>query len=732
VISSLNISPSKGRLKRALVPWQSLLRDWWREDAQTLIYIVKVIAACLLALWISLRFELEQPRTAMLTVAIVMQSRTGMVFTKSYYRLIGTTVGITASFVLVALFAQERVLFLTAMAVWVGFCTAGSMVFRNHQSYGFVLAGYTICIVGLPAAMTPELTFDIGMTRIAEIMVGLVSATIVSDLVFPQRMWDVLLATVRRRFKDFSDLISTLPASTSKQGQVPGGAALRFVGDVFDVENFRASAALENDASRDHRQRLSLLNAEFMAASTSFHALEQLLRRQRYTSHPRVAEALLMAFQPLTGALQYDGRSVRTEVEAETILQRLRDYQAVLPQRLAAQRLELQETLTAEERLDFETGAELLQRFADELVAYAGTYASLSEQGHVLTIKDADEPPPRLGLHIDPVAVSLAGLRGTLALGAMACLWIFADWRSGIEAITLAVITSTLFATAQSPERAIKQFSLGAVIGTVLLYIANFKLLPYAQGFTMLSLALIPAIAIAAWLTTRPTTALIGAGAFIIFLLHIGFNSLYSASPVAFMNDAIADFLAIGMSGTMYALIDLSNGQWSHQRLATALRQQVVSACRETLPQPRVHFESRARDLMQRAKGGRRIANAQDKELVDWLFSTLEIGSAVIELREEMRALTDAEAIAALETCLETIATLYAKPDSVSRAAALEAIANASALLTTIDMVFRIAPTRRHALMTTLHALRSALLDDDSVLARKAPLPAMKKADHAA
>lgn len=732
MMTALDIDLSRSRLKRALVPWQSLLRDWWREDAQVLVYIGKVVLACLLALWVSLRFELEQPRTAMLTVAIVMQSRTGMVFAKSFYRLLGTIVGITASFVLVALFAQERVLFLSAMAVWIGLCTAGSMVFRNHQSYGFVLAGYTICIVGLPATIAPELTFDIGMTRISEIMVGLISATIVSDLIFPQRMWDVLLATVRRRFKDFSDVVCALPVSVAKPESSTGATVLRFVSDVFDVENFRASTALENDASRGHRLRLSLLNMEFMTVSTSFHALEQLLRRQQQTSHPCVVEALMVAYKPLAEAMQYDGRSVKTEAEAQAVAQRLRSYKAGLPQRLAALRLELQETLTHEERLDFETGAELLQRFVDELATYAGTYASLSEQGHVLNIKEAEELPPSLGLYIDPIAVTLAGLRGAMALGVMTCLWIFADWRSGIEAITLGVITSTLFATSPSPERTIKQFSLGAVMGTVLLYIANFKLLPNAQGFIMLGLALIPALVIAAWFTTRPTTALIGAGTFIIFLLHIGFKSIYSASPVAFMNDAIADFLAIGMAGAMYALIDLSNGRWAQQRLANALRKQVVSACREDQPPPRVRFESRSRALMQRAKGGRRIADARDKELVDWLLSTLETGSAVIELREEMQSIADKEALAALEGVLDAIAALYAKPDTAARIAALEAIRNASALLNTVDMMFRVAPTQRRALITTLHALRSALLDDDGVLARTAPLKEIREAAYAA
>ena len=67
---------------------QASLLDWWRENSITLAYLLKVLIACLLAMWLSLRFELDQPRTAMLTVAIVMQSRAGMVFTKSIYRLL--------------------------------------------------------------------------------------------------------------------------------------------------------------------------------------------------------------------------------------------------------------------------------------------------------------------------------------------------------------------------------------------------------------------------------------------------------------------------------------------------------------------------------------------------------------------------------------------------------------------------------------------------------------------
>jgi len=718
---------ARSRNRRMLAVLRSVLRDWWNEEAVIIGYILKVLLACLLAMWLSLRFELEQPRTAMLTVAIVMQSRAGMVFTKSFYRLLGTLVGIAVSLLLVAMFAQERVLFLLCMALWIGFCTAGSMVFRNHQSYGFVLAGYTLCIVGLPATINPDQAFNIGVTRISEILIGLLCAIIVSDLIFPQRMWGVMLAIVRKRFSDFSYLLRSITLdSTMASSTQP--AVLRFVSDIFSLESYRASSAMENDDSRSHRLRLSLLNAEFMEVSTSFHALEQLLRRQRTSGHAEVSVALLALYQPLRAAFTINGRSACTELEAAEISAALKKFRDSFQQGLLAAIAALPAGIQPAARLDFDTGAELIQRFADELQAYVNTYASLAADHGPLRIESMTETPLRLKMHFDPLAVSLAGLRGALALTLMVCLWIFTDWSSGIEAITIGVITSTLFATSPSPTRTIKQFIMGAAIGTVLTYVCNFQMLPQAHGFLILSLAVTPAIALAAWITTRPAVAVVGSGCFIIFLSHVGFNSSYSASPVVFLNDTIADFVAILMSGAMYGLIDLSNSAWSRRRIARALRELVVGACREPLPLRRARLENAARELVQRSGSAQRIGEAEDREVIDWLLSTLEIGHAVIALREQMDGVQAAVVRQPLLVSLECIADLYAAPSTAHRMAAIDAIDTAMALLIDNTSGALLTQTSRHQLLTMLHFMYSALLDEESVLASSAPLLEVKEA----
>ena len=711
----------KGRRNRLLLTCRAEFRTWLKEDAPILGYLLKVLLASLFAMWLSLKFELDQPRTAMLTVAIVMQSRSGMVFAKSYYRLLGTLVGIVVSLILVALFAQERVLFLLSMALWIGLCTAGSMVYRNHQSYGFVLAGYTLCIVGLPAAINPDLTFSIAVTRISEILIGLICATMVSDLIFPQRLWDVIQAKVRQRFSDFSDLLrSTAQSADASINSKP--VLLRFIGDIYSLESFRASAVMENDGAKQNRISISEMNREFMEVSTTFHAFEELLRRQKNSGQPEVGSALSALYSQLSQAVTLDGRSARNEQEAIIITSQLSLFSLNFAQLFAGYRMQLPQDMRDRAFLDFETGAELLQRLANELHAYAMTYSNLGS-GENTSAKGEAVTPPKLAMHFDTMAVALAGVRGTLTLGIMTALWLFTDWRSGVEAITIGVISSTLFATSPAPDRTIKQFMLGAVIGTVSAYICNFHLLTQAQGFWMLALAVSPTILFASWITTKPSIAVVGSGIFIVFLMHIGFNSSYNANPVTFINDAIADLLAVLVSGVMFGLIDISSSQWSRQRIATSLRGLIVTACRSSSAMQRAQLENAAFDLVQRAGSAQRIAQEQDRMVIDWLLSTLEIGHAVIALRELRPEINHPYFSELLQASLNAIAALHEAPSEARRLKAILAIDYAienfaSDIATDMAMPETEHELKRQAL-TMLHFIHSALLDEESVLATK-------------
>ena len=153
------------------------------------IFAAKTTASGLIALLVAFTFNLDQPYWALLTVFIVSQPlQSGQVLAKSLYRIIGTVIGAGMALLFVALFAQERVLFLGALALWIGLCAFGSQYARNFAAYSFVLSGYTVAIVGIPGALDAGNAFYIATGRVTEVCLGIIVAATVNHITPPSSL----------------------------------------------------------------------------------------------------------------------------------------------------------------------------------------------------------------------------------------------------------------------------------------------------------------------------------------------------------------------------------------------------------------------------------------------------------------------------------------------------------------------------------------------------------------
>src|SRR6266849_4967370 len=153
------------------------------------IFAAKTTASGLIALLVAFTFNLDQPYWALLTVFIVSQPlQSGQVLAKSLYRIIGTVIGAGVALLFVALFAQERVLFLGALALWIGLCAFGSQYARNFAAYSFVLSGYTVAIVGIPGALDAGNAFYIATGRVTEVCLGIIVAATVNHIILPSSL----------------------------------------------------------------------------------------------------------------------------------------------------------------------------------------------------------------------------------------------------------------------------------------------------------------------------------------------------------------------------------------------------------------------------------------------------------------------------------------------------------------------------------------------------------------
>lgn len=669
--------------------------DWYRQDFPLIGYLFKYLLAAWLALWVALKMEMDQPATALLTVVIVMHFRSGMVMTKSYYRLIGTVIGILFSMLLVAWFAQDRFPFFIVAAFWIGLCTAGSLVTRNFQSYGFVLAGYTLCIVGLPATLTPWHTFQIASTRLSEIGVGLLSATLVSELILPQRLWENIQAVVRSKFRDFSQLLGTgAPAGLNQP-------FLKFMQDLYQLESFRASVQFETDDARVHSITINQLNVRFTAVSTTYVVFQRLVQRLQVRGRSAEAEALLAMMQPLAEAILSDGRPASDPQGLARLQQAVTDFQLGFTA-LFSRQLQALASLPEVNRLEVETGAELLQRLATELAAYLQTYVLLVAHPRARQVDSREFTADQLHMHIDWLPVSIAAIRGALTLLILAAIWMTIDWPSGILAMTLGVITSTLFAASPAPMATIRQFAVGVLLGIALVYVSNVFWLTAAHDYVMLCIVIAPAILLTAWLSARPPTALVGAGLGIAYFLMVGFNQALGDNPVKYFNDSIALMIALVVSGIMFSLTDYAASPWAKARVFAQLRQLVVDACRNP-DMTSTAFEMRARDLIQRSGNVHRPQDADSVRMVEALCATLEIGHAVIALRTATAELSTQPL---LQHTIARVARYYKQPEYNNQQQALQWLDHFLAWLQGGEYGQALAPLQAQKLTTQLHFIR--------------------------
>ena len=93
--------------------------------------------------------------------------------------MIGTVVGAVAIVLLAVCFPQDRVPFLTGLALWGGVCAFAATVLRNFAGYAAALSGYTAAIIAGdqlgPTGGVNGDVFMLAVIRVSEIAIGIVS-----------------------------------------------------------------------------------------------------------------------------------------------------------------------------------------------------------------------------------------------------------------------------------------------------------------------------------------------------------------------------------------------------------------------------------------------------------------------------------------------------------------------------------------------------------------------------
>lgn len=682
-------------------------RDW--------LYVGKAVLASLLALGIAMRLDLPQPRTAMTTVFIVMQPQSGMALAKGLYRFLGTVIGLAMMLLWISLFSQEPVLYLTAVAAWMAICTAGAAHYRDFRSYGFALTGYTAVLVGIPAAQHASDAFMISMTRLAEVSLGILCATAISALVFPQHAGERIVQSMNQRFTDFLSYVENVLTGTVDRRHVEQANA-RFVAEIVGFEAARAGAILENPDLKSRSGRFARLNAEFMGMSTRLHAIHQVMDRLRAAGSLNVVAAVEPLFLETAFILGRAKDILRTIDRAAYTIDQIGVFRSELAGRIAVSRIEFGDH-SAKSILEFDTATELLSSFVDDLDAYMKTYSSLlgSSQGHQGW---AGRYVPKTNM----VAATVAGLRTAVLMLILGAFWIYTGWPSGGMAVLNGGAICALASSSLQPRKAAFDMACGTAIAALFGLIVMFEIYPKLDGFAQLCVALIPFLVFGAWLTTRRKFAGYGVGYCIYFCFLAGPDNLLNYNPSAYINDSLAVVISMFAVWAAFAVILPTTGRWLPALLLRELRRQVILACKGRLHDLSMRFESRTRDLSWQISGVAGEHSELQGNALSWLFAVLEVGHAVIDLRGEVVQFSSVSApLRGRQTLADranrftdAVASLFAHPSDSKLAQALATNASAMDELTLALQSSAGGHEGRRALqraLTQMHFIRAALLD---------------------
>ncbi|WP_435955521.1 p-hydroxybenzoic acid efflux pump subunit AaeB [Dryocola sp. BD626] len=158
-------------------------------------FAFKLAFAIVLALFVGFHFQLETPRWAVLTAAIVAagpafaaggEPYSGAIRYRGMLRIIGTFIGCVAALVIITSMIRAPVVMLLVCCIWAGFCTWISSLVKVENSYAWGLSGYTALIIVVTIQMNPVTTPQFAVERCSEIVIGIVCA-ILADLLFSPR-----------------------------------------------------------------------------------------------------------------------------------------------------------------------------------------------------------------------------------------------------------------------------------------------------------------------------------------------------------------------------------------------------------------------------------------------------------------------------------------------------------------------------------------------------------------
>jgi uncharacterized membrane protein YccC len=174
---------------------------------------IKTGLAMTIAYGIALSMDWDRPYWAGFAVAMISLATVGRSLNKAALRMLGTLVTTVVALTLIALFAQDRWLFMLFLSTYVGFCTY-MMGGAKHQ-YFWHVCGFVCAVICMDAGPDPINAFETAALRAQETGLGILVYSLISIFIWPitsradfETAACKLASTQKQLYRSYLDLMS--------------------------------------------------------------------------------------------------------------------------------------------------------------------------------------------------------------------------------------------------------------------------------------------------------------------------------------------------------------------------------------------------------------------------------------------------------------------------------------------------------------------------------------------
>ncbi len=518
-------------------------RDW--------MFSIKTFAGAMLALWIALRIGLDRPYWAMATAYIVAQPLTGAMRSKAAYRLLGTLIGAVACIVLVPNLVNAPELLIAALSLWIGGCIYFAVLDRTPRSYVFLLAGYSVALIGFPIVDSPDTVWDVVLSRVEEITLGIVCTTLIGSIVFPRPLGPALTARLDNWMQDAADWTLDM-LSGAPETAATIAARRKVAGDAGEIAQLTTHLAYDTSNLQTATLPVAILQQRILLLLPVVSGAADRLRSLREAdaiAPPLRAVLDRMSAWIRAGRLANLSESDAVHAELDALEPPIDDTTGWKDLVLIGLLVRLRE----------------LTDLVHDIIALRRQIRAEQPKLPVLTFAQGETI--RTLQHRDHVMALHAAVAAILAVALLSAFWIATAWPDGAQATSLAAVACAFFAAQDDPVPNILGFLIAAVLAIVIDAIYLFAILPQANDFVTLMLAFAPVFLILGALASMPATARAAGPISFIAATLLALSSNYSADFASYANSAASSIVGLGATAIVIRIFRSVSAEWTAWRL---------------------------------------------------------------------------------------------------------------------------------------------------------------------